>query len=319
MNPQQPYDRRRQPAVPQRPYRSVQSDAHAPTSPYARVQQNPRRSRTGFKWSLLFMAALLSAGYLFFAHVRSVHAAQVAAQNAAETRARNARIANLDGQINGILNANSDIEYSVSLIDLDTGARKHFGESAVYTAASTGKLLTAVDFLHQVDQGQHSLTESIDGSSAKTLLQKMIVNSDDTAWQSLNDTLTHDQMHAYAQSIGFTNYDPSANTLTSNDIALLLKKLDKDQLLSRTNTQLLLSYMKGANYRDYIVPAVPANDTVYHKVGIVNDDVHDAAIITSGTHSFVLVIFSNGEGDYDWTSRAQTMQQITTAAIKAYL
>ena len=68
----------------------------------------------------------------------------------------------------------ANVEVGVSLIDLDTGAQTNVGETAAFTAASTTKVLAAAAYLHQVEQGTHSLDETIDGQSAQTLLQNMI-------------------------------------------------------------------------------------------------------------------------------------------------
>jgi beta-lactamase class A len=81
----------------------------------------------------------------------------------------------------------------------------------------------------------------------------------------------------------------------------------------------MMKYLGEANYRQYIVAAVPAGDKVYHKIGIDNDTINDAAIITSNNEYLVLVIFTNGNGSYDWSSRQQLIQTITKDAVQAYL
>ena len=82
---------------------------------------------------------------------------------------------------------------------------------------------------------------------------------------------------------------------------------------------LQLSYLSQANYRNYIVAAVPAGDQVYHKVGINDDTLNDAAIIKQGDKYVVLVIFTNGNGNYDLDHRGQLTQDITRQATAAYL
>ena len=56
-----------------------------------------------------------------------------------------------------------------------------------------------------------------------------------------------------------------------------------------------------------------------HKVGEDDDDVHDAAIITNGQHYVILVIFTDGNGVYDWGARAQLMQTVAREVSAAYL
>jgi beta-lactamase class A len=223
--------------------------------------------------------------------------------------------------ITQIINANPTITFSVSVQDLGVAGStiRHYGYSGDFDAASTGKLLTAADYLHHVEQGTASLNQNLDGETAGNWLQAMIVNSDDTAWQELNDYLTHADLSRYADAIGMSHYSPDDDLLNSNDITLLLQKLYDKQLLNNSDTTRLLQYMKQANYRTYIIPAVPAGDTVYHKVGLDDDDVHDVAVIGNGTQTVALAIFTDGNGTYDWQTRAQIIQQITRLVVAAYL
>jgi len=239
---------------------------------------------------------------------------------AAETSARKQRVAALDAQMQSVFAQYPNITFSVSLIDLHDNSLKHLGSDQEFTAASTAKMITAADFLHEVELGQQSLSKIIDGETAQQLLQKMIVESDNDAWADLNDTLTHTSLKNYAATqIGFTDYDPDNNTLSANDMALLLQKLYEGKLLHQSDTSLLLDYMKQANYRQFTVPAVPSQDTIYHKIGVLDDLVHDATIITHGNDAFVMAIYTDGNGDYSWDTRAAAMQAITKLAIKAYL
>jgi beta-lactamase class A len=227
-------------------------------------------------------------------------------------------IAAMSNSINGVINANSNIDFDVSLIDLNTGKQESYGQDQPMTAASVGKLITAGDFLNEVEKGSQSLTETVGGYSAEYELQQMIVVSDDTAWANLNNLLTYPQLQTYASTIGINDYNSVNNTFTAQDTAHLLELLYNNKLLNASDTQLLMGYLKQANYRQYVVPAIPAEDTIYHKIGLYTDNVNDATIITHGNQAFVLVIFTNGNGAYNWPARAQMMQQIAKAALLCY-
>jgi beta-lactamase class A len=221
--------------------------------------------------------------------------------------------------INSVIDQNNGIDISVNLINLNNNQAVHYGVNQTFQAASTAKILTAAYYLHQVEAGQESLGETINGNTAEYELQQMIVVSDDNAWAALNEDLGYNNLQNYADTtLGINDYQAYNNSLSSGDIALALQKLWQGNLLNSSNTQLLLSYMKQANYRQYIVPAVPSYDTIYHKIGLYEDYVNDAAIITHNQQTFVIVIFTNGNGTYSWPERAATMQEITKAALKAY-
>lgn len=229
-----------------------------------------------------------------------------------------AALGTMTSAINAVISQNSDIDMSVSLVDLTNNQTEHYGDSNAFTAASTTKVLTAADFLHQVEIGQQSLNETIEDDTAGDEIQQMIVVSNDEDWNDIRNYLSFSQLQAYANSIGLESYQSTPNSVTSNDMALLLEKLYEGNLLNRSDTQLLLSYMKQANYREYIVPAVPSSDTIYHKTGFYIDNLNDEAIITNGQKAFAIVIFTDGNGEYDWPERAELMQTITKAALAAY-
>jgi beta-lactamase class A len=241
-------------------------------------------------------------------------AAKAAAEAAAKAAAAKAT-ATFAGQVNAIIAANPQISFSVSTVVPLSGA-KHYGSTDTFLGASTTKLITAADFLHRVEIGQDTLTETIAGSSAEHLLEIMIVNSDNTAWDTLNSYLTYPGVQEYAHSIGLTSFDSHVNSITSDDIANILNQIYNGSLLNAADRDLLLGWMKIANYRQYVVPAVPADDTIYHKIGLYADNVHDATIITHGSSQLILVIYTSGS---DIAGRPGVMQSIATDAIADFL
>lgn len=222
--------------------------------------------------------------------------------------------------INSAIASDSDMDIGVAVQDLNNGHLYHYGLTEPFIAASVAKLITANLYLHDVEIGHYSLSKQLSYGSAKYELQQMIEQSDNQAWNDFNTLLTHNGLESYAASIGLTNYDPDQNTLTDTDIAQLLGKFYKGQLLNRQDTDLLLSYMQSANETDYIVASVPAGIKVYHKAGWLSDRVHDAAIIDNGKHPYVLVIFSKQQDadDYDATEGQQLFATITKATLTAF-
>jgi len=221
--------------------------------------------------------------------------------------------------INTIIANNSAITFGVSIIDTSDGKQTNFGQTTAMTAASVSKLLTAAYFLHQVESGQQNLSQTLDdGNTASTDINQMLTVSSDPAWSALNDELGNDQLQSYANSLGVYSYQVSDNTMSPPGTADLYAKLYEGKLLNATDTKLVLGYLKQANYRDLVVPAVPNYDTIYHKAGEFSDDVNDATIITNGHKTIILVIYTDGNGNYDWVQRAHLMQQITDHALRYY-
>ena len=219
--------------------------------------------------------------------------------------------------IQNIINK-SNLDISVSITDLQTGKKYHYGDSSSFTAASVGKLVTAAAFLHQVDQGRSSLDQPVGGTTAREELRLMIVNSDNTAWHNMEMVVGVSNQQTYATSISLTSYDANANTISSDDVAKLLSKLAKGSLLSDSSTNLLLGYMQQANYRGYIVAAIPDGITVYHKVGLLEDRVHDVAIVKKGDRSYAVAIFTKSGGAYNFGMAPSLFKSITDDTLQAF-
>jgi beta-lactamase class A len=217
--------------------------------------------------------------------------------------------------VQNIVDNNPGVTYSVSAVDITGGSSIKVGSSAAMNAASCGKVLSAVLFLHEVETGQTSLGSILGGRTAKHQLRQLIQKSDDNAWALFNDKLTHEALVLYAHQHGLNSYNPDNNSLSAEDMSVLLQKLYSGKLLSRGYTSLLLSYMQNTNYEQFITAAVPPSYNTYHKVGFVDGEINDAAVISKGGHAIALTIFSNGKDTSDQKERAQNIQQITKAAL----
>jgi len=248
-----------------------------------------------------------------------VNTARLRTRIEARQQAQPVDTAELDSQINAILSQNQDIKFGVSIIDVSTGATHDYGNTAPMTAASVTKVLTATDYLKQVELGKKSLsTVMVDGHTAQYDMEQMIVVSDNNAWHVLNEDLGYQQMQDYAHSIGLDSYAYSDNTISSNDTTQLLHDLYTRKLINETNAELLLSYMERANYRDLIIPAVPEYDTVYHKAGEYLVNLNDAAIITNSEKAIVISIFTESLNGYSKSRVSKLMQQITTPVLATF-
>lgn len=281
-------------------------------SPASAKSAKPRLHKT------LFIFAIGAIAVIILIH-STVHFSLGTAASASKNSSNTPAITKMGQTINSIIADNSNVSTSVSLIDLSSGQPEHYGVNQTFQAASTAKVLTAEYFLHEVEAGKRSLSETVNGNTARHELQQMIVVSDDNAWAAFNNLLGYNNLQKYTdKTLGIRNYQAYNNSLNSKDIAQALERLWQNKLLNSAYKSLLLSYMKQANYRQYIVPAIPSGDTIYHKIGLYEDYVNDAAIVTDGDKAFVIVIFTNGNGTYDWPNRAIMMQDITKAALKAY-
>jgi beta-lactamase class A len=292
--------------------------AHEPVTVPA-VEQHRQSHKARLHWPLVRIASLVLIVGLVFGYISAAQhaAAEIASQKAQAAAVAAEHESTFGSKVQPLLNGSKlTTDVAVALPDRPV---KNFGSDGSFDGASTGKLLTAADYLHKVDTHKASLTQMIDGSTAQALLQKMLVDSDDSAWEQLNNYLGHDDLSRYAASVGFKDYHADTNTFPAGSVAGLLQSIYGGHALSSGSRSMLLGYMESANHREFMVQGIPADVRVYHKIGMDGDNIHDAMIIEKDGHWAVVVMFTDGHGTYDWGDRALLMQQVAAAAASTLL
>ncbi|MGO4192235.1 serine hydrolase [Arthrobacter sp. YAF17] len=224
--------------------------------------------------------------------------------------------AELDARINAIIDANSEYQLGVALVDLSDGADltavHEYGVQAAFVAASTAKVLAAEAYYHLVETGRASLDDPLGAYTADFQLQAMIQQSDNDSWSLIMDAVGYAELTDYAASIG-VDYAPTSNTLTPAEMARILAGLYSGTLLEPAHAAQLLSYMQDTNYETLIPAAVPAGITVFHKYGLLAGQLHDAGILAQDGRAYALVIYTKGAGLGSVPERTDVIHQVTAA------
>ncbi len=191
-----------------------------------------------------------------------------------------------------------------------------------FVAASTYKLPLLMEEAENVSAGRWHGDDSLcyqdgdyedgyysdyeDGTcmSRSELEHRVGLNSDNTAAHILvrYDGGT-DALNQYARSHGAREsafYDP--NSTTSNDLARLWANEAAGRAGGRGAQRYLYPLLTHTSYEDGIPAGVPPGTTVVHKVGVVDDEVNDAALVPKGPRgAYVLAICTQGPaGDAGW-------------------
>ncbi|HUC87022.1 MAG TPA: serine hydrolase [Candidatus Saccharimonadales bacterium] len=276
-----------------------------------RSRYQSRRS-SGFirvVWVMIILAVL---GYGAHSLLRS-GALDVAASSSKLTDV------NLGNQLTAIFKDYPQVTVGVSVINLSSGKQNNFGSTQPITAASTTKLVTALDFLHQVEGGTYKLSGPLDNETAGWQLQQLINQSNDDSWQDFITLMGGQQIQDYAHQIGLNSFTFNGNTIAPSDDAKMLAALYQGKLLNASDTQLLLSYMQHTNDEQLIPAALPSSATVWHKYGELLEPtgnfVHDTAIIKNNGHTFVLSIYTDRPDMLDIQQREQLIHRITQAVV----
>src|SRR5947208_11272693 len=86
----------------------------------------------------------------------------------------------LEQQLNSLV-ANKSADVGIAALDLSSGESVSIKGDTPFPMASTVKVAVAALYLAQVDNGRRSLDDNINGQSARSLMRRMLVHSDNQA------------------------------------------------------------------------------------------------------------------------------------------
>ena len=211
----------------------------------------------------------------------------------------------LQALVNDLVKDKGDFAISVRKLG-DAGVNTNGDKQ--YHPASTYKLFVAYSVLKRVDANQMSLGQPTSGGQTLgQCLDNMIVNSDNACAEWFGQSIGWNTLTSEARSIGASRTSLNRPFVsTTNDQALLLQKLESNQLgLSEASRGKLLDAMKRQVFRKGIPVGVGVQ--VANKVGFLDGYLHDSAIVYGSKGVYVLVIYSNNSS---WASIADAAKKI---------
>src|SRR4029079_15240923 len=91
---------------------------------------------------------------------------------------------NLEQQLSSLV-AGKSADVGIAALDLNTGETVSIKGNTPFPMASTVKVAIAALYLAQVDNGRRSLDDTINGQSARGLMARMLIHSDNHAHEIL--------------------------------------------------------------------------------------------------------------------------------------
>jgi beta-lactamase class A len=220
----------------------------------------------------------------------------------------------LEQQLNSMV-ANKSADVGIAALDLNSGEAVSIKGNTPFPMASTVKVAVAALYLAQVDNGRRSLDDTINGQSARSLMKRMLVHSDNQATDILLADLGGPQaVHDWLQANGVTGLrvDRTISELlhskrdlwdrrdSSTPVAMvdLLKRIYKAELIKPASRNFLLDLMAqcqtGKNRMKALLPGVP----VEHKTGTLDGLADDVGFLTMPDgHRVAVAIFTRGGTD----------------------
>jgi len=220
-------------------------------------------------------------------------------------------LSSLEQQLSSLV-ANKSADVGIAALDLNTGETVSVKGNTPFPMASTVKVAIAALYLAQVDHGRRSLDDTINGVSARSLMARMLIHSDNRATDILlADLGGPTAVHDWLQDNGVTGLrvDRTIADLlrskrdlwdrrdSSTPVAMvdLLKRIYKAELIKPESRNYLLDLMAqcqtGKNRMKALLPGVP----IEHKTGTLDGLTDDVGFITLPDGRRVAVaIFARG-------------------------
>ena len=223
-------------------------------------------------------------------------------------------LVSLEQQLNSMV-AGSSADIGIAALDLNTGETVSIKGNTPFPMASTVKVAVAALYLSQVDHGRRSLDDTIKGQSARSLMARMLIHSDNRATDMLiGDLGGPSTIHAWLQQNGVTGLRVDRNiaqllaakrdlwdhrdSSTPSAMVDFLKRIYRAELIKPASRDYLLDLMAqcatGKNRMKALLPGVP----IEHKTGTLDGLTDDVGFITMPDgHRVAVAIFARGGND----------------------
>ena len=210
----------------------------------------------------------------------------------------------------------SSADVGIAAVDLNTGESVSLKGDTPFPMASTVKVAIAALYLSQVDHGQKTLDDTIDGQPVRKLMGRMLIYSDNHAADILfkdvgGPTAVHhfltqngiqgvhvDRTIAQLLSARRDLWD-TRDSSTPRGMIELLKSIYKAKIISPQSRDYLLGVMaKCETGKNRMKSLLPSGTPVEHKTGTLTGLADDVGFISMPDgHRIAVAIFTRGGSD----------------------
>jgi beta-lactamase class A len=231
------------------------------------------------------------------------------------TAASSPDLVSVEQQLSSLVSGSS-ADVGIAALDLNTGESVSIKGDTPFPMASTVKVAIAALYLSQVDRGQKTLDDTIDGQPVRKLMNRMLIFSDNHAADILfKDVGGPTAVHHFLSQNGIrgVHVDRTIAQLLSAKRDLwdtrdsstpmgmidLLKSIYKGKIITPESRDYLLGVMaKCQTGRNRMKSMLPAGTPVEHKTGTLNGLADDVGFISMPDgHRIAVAIFTRGGSD----------------------
>jgi beta-lactamase class A len=223
--------------------------------------------------------------------------------------------------------AGKSADVGIAALDLNTGESISIKGNTPFPMASTVKVAVAALYLSQVDHGQRSLDDTVNGQSVRSLMARMLIHSDNVATDILlKDLGGPHALHSWLADNGITGLHVDRtiaqllsakrdlwdrrDSSTPTAMVDLLRRIYKAELIRPESRNYLLDLMARCETgKNRMKALLPNGVTVEHKTGTLTGLADDVGFITMPDgHRIAVAIFTRGG-----TDRPRTIAEATRA------
>lgn len=232
----------------------------------------------------------------------------------------------LEQQLTSLL-AGRTGDVGVAALDLNTGETVSINGDKAYPMASTMKIAVAAAYLDQVDSGRRSLNTQIAGQSARSLIEAMMVKSNNTATDilirnlggpaAIQQWLQHNNIQGLRVDRNIADLLADKRDLwdlrdSSTPVAMvqMLRSLERGAILSTASRAYLLDVMARCATGKNRIRGMLAGVPIAHKTGTLNNYTSDVGYLTLPDGRRLAVAFFARGGTDRPTTIAQAARTI---------
>jgi beta-lactamase class A len=184
-------------------------------------------------------------------------------------------------------------QWGVVVYDLVRQEKFTFQNHEVFHAASVMKLVSATAVFQWMEENRMELDFWVWGQTLRQKLTQLINQSNNNQWADLNSLVTLKKEEQLLKTNGLNDSDVYTNTMSAEDVFLLLQKIYQGQLCNQEHRDFLLEAMQNTINENRIPAGIPANVAVAHKYGTWQGNMHDAGFVFA-ENPYLLVVMTNG-------------------------
>ena len=216
----------------------------------------------------------------------------------------------------GWIAAAEGIDVGVAAMDMDTGQLVALRGDVRYPLASVMKIAVAANYLVQVEHGRRTLDDRIGAVSARELLERMMIRSDNRATDTLLRNLGGPRrIQQWLDQQGVTGFRVDRNiadllrakrdlydirdSATPEAMVQLLHRIDRGNMLRPESRALLLDMMaRCLTGKNRLRGQLPTTAMVQNKTGTLNRFSTDVGYFTlPDGRRVAIAVFARGEGN----------------------